>query len=249
MLKNWLLRACACVGLILPLNAPAEAETWVVGSMEDFAPFNYTLDGKYMGIDVQILEEAVAMIGVDLEHHPLPWKRALLDFDAGNLDAVFQLTPTPERFEKWNMVGPLRTTKTVFATTIDSSIQDVKAPQDLEGVVVGVVNGFTYDDDFDARTDIAREYSQDDFTNMRKLLLGRADVIVGGITTLNYIARELNAQEKIRFLPTPLVEHDRYIAFHKNQTGSEMSVRLQEALSQMHTSGRIPEIVQNHLNK
>ncbi|MGJ8610272.1 MAG: substrate-binding periplasmic protein [Octadecabacter sp.] len=228
------------------VSGAACAETWIVGSMEGFAPFNYTVDGEYSGIDVQILNEAAAEIGVTLDHRPMPWKRALLDFDAGSLDAVFQLTPTPERFETWNLVGPLRNTSTVFVTLESSPVQDIESLDDLDDLVVGVVDGFTYEDGFDTRADLSREVSQDDFVNMRKLLLGRSDVIVGGYATLRYVAEELNALEKLRFLPSPLTEQERYIAFHRSPEGDEQARRLQAVLIQMHASGRIPEIVRLH---
>lgn len=226
-----------------------KAESWVVGSMEGFAPFNYTVGEEYVGIDVQILNEAAQSIGVVLNHQPLPWNRALLDFQIGNLDALFQLAPTPERFDKWHMVGPLRRTRTVFVTHKDSLLQDVRSLDDLEGLVVGVVAGFTYEDRFDHHPDLAREVSKDDFTNIRKLLLGRSDVIVGGYATLSHVAEELNASDMLRFLPTPLVEQDRYIAFPRDERGAGQAVRLQEALEQMHRAGRIEDIVQKHTSR
>jgi polar amino acid transport system substrate-binding protein len=67
---NWLLSMLAGVGISLSLVGPGTAETWVVGSMEGFAPFNSTVDGEYSGIDVQILDEAAAEIGVTLDHRP-----------------------------------------------------------------------------------------------------------------------------------------------------------------------------------
>jgi polar amino acid transport system substrate-binding protein len=233
---------------VLALVGHARAESWVVGSMEGFAPFNYTVGEDYVGIDVQILNEAAESIGVVLNHQPLPWNRALLDFQIGNLDALFQLAPTRERFDKWHMVGPMRRTRTVFVTHKDSPLQDIQSLQDLEGLVVGVVAGFTYEDRFDHHPDLVREVSKDDFTNIRKLLLGRSDVIVGGYATLSHVAAELDASDALRFLPTPLVEQARYIAFPRDERGAAQAVRLQEALEQMHSSGRIEEIVEMQIS-
>ncbi len=236
---NRLLQIVTAICLLGTMMRTVQAETWVVGSMEGFAPFNYSIEGEYSGIDVQILNEAAARIGVSLDHRPLPWKRALLDFETGQLDAVFQLAPTPERFQKWNMVGPLRRTRTVFVTLKDSPIQDVHRLSDLDGFVVGVVSGFTYEAHFDLYQPLQREASLDDFTNLRKLLLGRSDLIVGGYETLHYVASELNALDKLKFLPTPLAEHARYIGFHRSPEGDDMARRLQAELERMQAN-RIP---------
>jgi polar amino acid transport system substrate-binding protein len=242
-----LLRVVPALLALVLAPADAVAETWVAGSMDSFAPYNHTQDGECVGSDVQILDEAAASIGVTLEHHPLPWKRALLDFRAGNLDAVFQLAPTPERVEQWNMVGPLRRTRTVFVTRADSPLRDIATLDDLQGLVVGTVAGFTYDGGFDDRTDMIREASKDEFTNVRKLLLGRSDVIVIANPALNFVVEELNARDKLRILPTPLADEDRYIAFHRTPEGDLRARRLQQAIESLHASGRIQEIILSHV--
>lgn len=255
--RPWIAKAAAPLVATLLIAAPvgrAETvtegwrETWAVGSMAGFAPYNHTVDGTYTGLDVEILNEAAQSINVALNHRPLPWNRALLDFEMGNLDAVFQLAPSPERFKRFHMVGPLRTTRTVFMTRIDSSLQDFAELDELSDLVVGIVAGFSYEDSFDTDESILKEPSEDDFTNMRKLLLGRVDVIVGGYASLAYVARALEAEDQVRFLPTPLVEQARYIAFPRDQRGAAQAERLQKALDAMHGSGRVASIVEGYVN-
>ncbi|WP_058316576.1 substrate-binding periplasmic protein [Cognatishimia activa] len=226
------------------------AETWVVGSQKDVPPFNYfDAQGTYVGIDVDILEEAAALAGVTLAHRPMPWRRALLDFESGQLDAVFQLTPTPERFAKWNMVGPLRSTRTVFITRVGSSIEDIETVNDLNGHVLGTVAGYTYGHEIDEDTNLNKEISTDDYGNVRKLLLGRVDVIVGGQTTLLSVIDDLKARDKIRILPTPLVIRDRFIAFPKDDRGSAMAKRMQTALDELRLKGRIAAIIAGYVDQ
>lgn len=243
-----LFRVAVCTLAVFYVSL-ATAEVWTVGSQEDFVPYNYTQGQDYTGIDVEILETASNSIGVTLEHFPTSWRRALLEFDSGNLDAIFQLTPTPERFRKWHMVGPLRTTKTVFMVRKDSTLNDVGDLTDLLDLVVGVVAGFTYGHEFDTDDRIVKEQSVDDFTNVRKLLLGRSDVIVGGRETLTYVARELNAQDKLRLLPTPLVETARYIAFRRTPDGALKAERLQAELNRMTKEGLVQAIIESFLGR
>lgn len=225
------------------------AEVWTAGSQEDFVPFNYQSEDRYVGIDVEILDAAAQQIGVTIDHRPSAWRRALLDFEAKKLDSVFQLTPTKERFEKWNMVGPLRMTQTVFLTRNDMPIDDIVSLSELDGKILGVVSGFTYGHFLDFDTTIIREESVDDFTNVRKLLLGRSDLIVGGRATLAFVVRELNAEDKVKFLPTPLVERARYIAFHKDEAGNDKARRLQKAIDDLREAGTISEIIGKYVNR
>lgn len=240
-------RLIAFIAALALSASAAGAETWKVGSQDSFVPYNFVQDGEYTGIDVEILESAANSINVTLRHFPTTWRRALLDFEAGKLDALFQLTPTHERFRKWHMVGPIRTTQTVFMTRTDSQIVDIKGLPDLSDLVVGVVAGYTYGHKFDDDPQIEKEPSVDDFTNVRKLLLGRSDVIIGGRETLNYIVRELNAQDKVRILPTPLTVRDRYVAFHKTPEGLDKARRLQAQLDKMADDGVLQAIINRFL--
>lgn len=240
-LRGFIFSVCASLGTL------ASAEVWVVGSQDGFAPYNYLENGRYTGIDVEILRSAAESMGVTLEHVPTTWRRALLDFDAGRYDALFQLTPTDERFRSWHMVGPLRTTQTVFMTRADTDIEDIKALSDLEEMVLGVVASYAYAPELDNDTTIAKEVSVDDFANVRKLLLGRSDVVVGGRASLKYVVRELNAQDKVRFLPTPLVVSNRYIAFQRTPEGYTKAQRMQVELDRMRTDGVISDILESFL--
>lgn len=228
---------------------PVLAETWRVTSMEGFGPFNYTKDGEYTGIDVIILNEAASNIGVKLDHTPLPWKRAIFNFEHNEFDAIFQLAPSEERLAKFNMIGPLRKTRTVFAVTSQSPINSFSVLADLSGLTVGVVSGFVYEEDFDKDVTIIKEEAPDDFSNIRKLLLGRVDIVVGGEATIKYVAKELAATKKLRILTQPLAQQERYIGFHKTLDGDDKGKRLQYEIDNMHASGRIKQIIEEQLSE
>lgn len=217
--------------------------------MEEFPPYNYMNKGRFVGADIDILTEAAMRLGIGMRFVPLPWRRALLAPDMGEADGLFQLTPTPERYRSWLMTGPLRATRMVFVVMADAPLRDFTNLDDLSGLSVGVVDGFSYTPGFDVATHFRHEGSVDDETSLRKLLLHRADVIVGGEANLRHAMRKLAVRDRVRTLPTALDIQGRYVGFSRTPAGQEKSDRLGAVLTRMHTEGRIAAILRSRLGK
>lgn len=217
--------------------------------MDEFAPYNYLDHGRFVGADIDILADAALRLGIRMNFVPLPWRRALLAPGMGEADGLFQLAPTPERFRSWLMVGPLRTTRLVFVVMADSPLHDFTGLAALAGLSVGVVNGFTYTPAFDGSSHFRHEGSVDDETGLRKLLLRRADVVVGGEANLRHAMRKLAVENRVRVLPTALDVRGRYVGFPRTAAGGEKAERLGIVLRAMHAEGRIAAILRRSLGR
>ena len=225
----------------------APQERWRLYAMEDFPPYSYVAEGRFRGIDVEILDQAAAALGVRLDYAPLPWRRALLAFDINADDGLFQLAPTEERARKWLMVGPIRNTVIVSVVRADSPLAGrFSGLEDLRGRRVGVVRGFTYFEAFDRAGYFVRESSIDERVSLRKLLLGRIDVAVMGRANARHVIRSLAMEKELSVLATPLFREGRYIAFHRNATGLDRSLRLQRELVRLHSNGTVATILNRY---
>lgn len=223
---------------------PARAEQWRVGSMEHFVPFNFLLeDGRYGGLDTEILDAVFARIGVTPHHAPRAWKRAVAEFERGDTDMLFQLSPKPERFKDYLMIGPIRWTKTVFAVPRTSAVEDVTDLSDLSGRTVAVVQEFFYSQDFQDERGFTRVVVYNDTEALRLLSRARVEFAVGGQATLSYLAREIGVQDQIRFLPTPLVVNPRYVAFPRTEDGATNAIAFDRALEDLRADGTLDRIL------
>lgn len=251
MSRRYLLSAlvggAAC--LAAPAILRAQPEIWTMVGMDEFAPYNHIEKGRFVGADIDILTEAAARMGIGMHFVPLPWRRALLAPDMGEADGLFQLAPTPQRFRNWLMTGPLRTTRIVFVVMADAPLADFTNLDDLVGLSVGVVDGFSYTPAFDSATHFHHEGSVDDETSLRKLLLRRADVIVSGEANLHHAMRKLEIKDRVRILPTALDIQGRFVGFSRTAAGQEKHDRLAPVLTQMHVEGRIPAILRERLGE
>ena len=258
MTRRQSLRLAGAGALGLALAAPALAQVenrdWTMVAMEDFPPYNYYAAQKFIGIDVDILFEAAHLLGVKIKIQPLPWPRAILTFEAGGADGIFQVSPSAYRFANWSMTGPMRLTRLCFAVKADDPRVTLAADDPLgrydmtlmAGHTVGVVNGFIYDPRFDQATGFAREGSIDDTTSLRKLMLGRVSTVLGGDANLRFAAKQLGILDSIRILKPPLAIVPRYTGFGKDAAGVEKARLMQRAYAELTRSGRVDRILAAH---
>lgn len=230
--------------LIMTLAAlgSAQAETWVVVSDENFPPYNFWQNGQRAGIDHEIAEAVLTHIGVKGEHLAVPWSRVLLSLDENKVDMAFQLVGNPERFAKYVMIGPFRTASWMFAVPMDSKMKEWETYEDLRGLTVGVVQGFSYAPDFNSAQFLTKETSIDNMTLIRKLVQKRIDITVGDPNVLGYFASAHGVFDRLRFLPKPLGTGDRYFAFPKQR--AEQAERFRIGLTQLKENGNIQTILE-----
>ncbi|WP_311758127.1 substrate-binding periplasmic protein [Paracoccus broussonetiae] len=245
--RQFVLTAAMWPALSAPAIARGTDPAWRMVAMDYFPPYNYVSGGRFMGIDVDIMAEAARDMGVRIEFVPLPWRRSLMAFQSGEVDGMFQLAPTAQRFRDWQMVGPMRSTRVVLATLAGSGVQDFTGIADLRGRVIGTVNGFTYTPEFNTAPHFTREGSVDDETSLRKLLLGRVELIVGGQPNILHAADKLGMRDAIRILPTPLDVQPRYTGFLRDPARLEKAALLQDSLARMQMDGRIDAILHRNL--
>ena len=140
-----LVRVGLCL-LAMAIPSWAWANPLQVGIDHSFPPFTYEEgEDNYKGLHVEILTGALERAGLSYEIRGYPWKRIVLLADRGDLDIAVPFRHKPERFEKYNMVGPFTETgsRTFFFGRKDSGIHWEELP-DLEAVTIGLIDGFRY---------------------------------------------------------------------------------------------------------
>ena len=229
------------LGLLMMATAVRAGEQWTVVCEEEFPPYNYVDGGKKTGIDTEIVYAVLKQLDVTAVHELLPWNRVIASLDQNQADLAYQLAGTPERFERYAMVGPHRVGKTVFAIPADSTL-GYATLEDLKGKTIGVVQGFSYTKEFNEAGYLTKDTSA---TNnemlVRKLAAKRYDVIIGDASTLGFLAARLKLADQIRFLPKVYQEVPRYIAFPKQR--ADKAERFRVALEAVKARGEIDAIL------
>lgn len=248
-LRKWYHGAFAALFLLIALivsSNGARAEVWIVASLDNFPPYNFTLKGKRTGLDTEIVNTALARIGVLPVHQALGWQEVLDNLEKDKLDLAFQFVGTAARFEKYHMIGPIRSGETVFMARADSDI-NFETLEDLKDVPIGYVQGFTYTPEFDKASFLNKVPASGDLSNIRRLLNGRVDLVIGDYHALMFFADQEAKLTKVKVLPKTLGTVKRYFAIPKSRT--DKADRFKAALEEMRQDGTLDQIIASWRNR
>lgn len=113
----------------------------IIATDTTFAPFEFTDEnGKFVGIDVELLAAIAEDQGIKYELTPLGFSAAVAALESGQADAVIAgMSITEERQEKYNFSNPYYDSGVVMG--IAATNNDVKGYADLNGKTVAVKSG------------------------------------------------------------------------------------------------------------
>ncbi len=131
----------AMVFVLACFPACGSGDKYIIATDTTFAPFEFMGDdGKYVGIDIELLEAIAADQGFKYDLQPLGFKAAVTALETGAADAVIAgMSINEERKEKFNFSDPYYDSGVVMAIAADNN--DVKGYADLKDKTVAVKNG------------------------------------------------------------------------------------------------------------
>lgn len=214
---------------------------WIIACETDFPPYNFIDNqGNKTGLDTELISAVLKHLNVNFEIKTFPWKRVVYSLDNNYVDCAFQFVGKPERFEKYWMIGPLRSGITLFAVKKDSSIRDYTSLQDLTPYAIGYALGYSYTPEFDSALFLKKEELRNNTLLVNALVHNRVDLMIGDLNTLSYTAKNNGQYSEIRFLPTILKEVPRYIAFpRERKEQAELFAQGLESIKENGTYARI----------
>ena len=215
-MKKW-------VGLFMTLlyvSFPATAQERKVMRVgfEDYLPSASIKYGKAIGIDVELVVAAMNAVGVDVQFYMFPWSRCLHMLDYNQLDAVIPMVYSKERDEKYTLGSSLRTRANVVVLSKHVS-KDVRSLRDLDGMTIGVGQGYAISMEFDEAKNFRKELVATSGETyeflLRKVATGRNDGVVIDTSVVSAMARKLSIENdvKISSLRFPKATH---VGFSKN---------------------------------
>ena len=118
--------------------------------------------------------------------------------------------------------------------------------EDLKGLKVGLLRGYTYGTNFDKSTLFVKETGNSHESNLKKLAFGRLDVYPCDKLVGIYIAMKNNLISQLEILPVPLKTMDGHIGFTKGKHQDVMN-KINKIIIEMHQNGEIEQIINQYL--
>ena len=247
-MKKLILIVC---GLIISTPLFAQSIDDLVFITEDYAPLNFSKNGKVQGISVDVMVEMLKVAGSKKTREDIslqPWARGYKQVQAMKNTALFAMSRTEAREELFKWVGPIIPSNIVLVAKKSRGIK-INSVEDISQFnKIGVVR-----DDIGEQMLLELGVPKENLhrtnsgMNTAKMLdKERVDMWAYGRVVALWNIKELGFNPGDYEEVYILKESQQYFAFHKD-TESAVIAKLQTALDELRSNGKLKEIVSTYL--
>ncbi|MGE8502490.1 polar amino acid transport system substrate-binding protein [Ectopseudomonas oleovorans] len=237
-----------CIALLCLLSGVlARAEPYQLVT-EEWAPYNYQVDGQLTGISTEVVRAIMQLTGDDFEIVLLPSMRAAHVLQNRPRTIMFSLFRTPEREPLYKWVGPI-VEESIHPYQLASAAQPITSFEQLQQAPrittrhAGLVPDKLQSLGFRNLDRSAAESHQ----LYRMLLAGRTEVIVGDTDAgVAYYSQQLSiAPNTLRQIPVEVYRSSLYVAFSPDSDDALVAAWA-AALLKLRRSGELSRILRRY---
>ncbi len=211
----------------------------------DSAPPYRILGGSQpTGLYVEIINSVLSALHLKASYENMPMARALSSMEYGDIDMMLGPIKTPEREEFMNYLVEIplpRENKVIF---IRPDSMNINSRRDLYSLLLGVLRGAVYSEDFNLDTSF-RKYEVTDYSKGLKMVeLGRLDGIIIPERQGSYLIRELKITLKKSTFNIPGLES--YITISKKSPIVNLIPQIVSTYKDLRKSGVIDKIIETY---
>ena len=232
---------------LLSSAPPGRTEERVSLATLNWAPY-VGRDLPDLGFTSEIVRRAFERAGYRVEITFMPWARVLRRVARGDSDAMYPAYHSADRARTFALSNPFAWSYLVFYKRVEAEI-DYTRLRDLEGYRIGVVRGYVNSPAFDRAGYLTKEPTDNDESNLRKLLRGRIDLAVIDLYTARHLLehRIPGGAGRLEPLEPPLQVKPLFLGVSKRVPAYRTVVAdFNRALSGMTSEGVLEEIRRKH---
>ena len=234
--------------MLTPARAAAEGETYIVATDITFAPFEFQDEqGKFVGIDIDLLNEIAANQKFNVTIKPLGFDAALQAVQANQADGVIAgMSITDERKKVFDFSDPYFESGVQMAVLEDN--QDIKSYADLKGKRVAVKNGTegaAFAESIKDKYGFQIVSFADSSSMFEEVKTGNSVAVFEDYPVLNYNIQRGNGFKTV----TPKGKGSSYgFAVNKGRN-AELLAKFNAGLKELKGSGRYDQIIEKYLGE
>jgi len=203
-------------------------------------------DGKFTGLDIEIVSEIQKRVGNTDQIQLVPWTRGLKYLDVEPNTMLFSMARTKERSEFYQWIGPISDTAYGFYAKADSPIV-INSLDDAKKVAsIGVYRNDIRDQFLTKQGFTNLDRASNNFSNLKKLMAGRVVVIASTSLAIKSDTKKAGySLQDVKFLYA-FLKVPIYIAVSKN-TDAKIVANWNAALESMEKDGTLKAIFKKYL--
>ncbi|MCG8569226.1 MAG: transporter substrate-binding domain-containing protein [Spirochaetes bacterium] len=232
---------------LIPIFLNADKNQLIV-VFEEWPPYQYTENNQVIGTDTEILQEVLKQMNIEPVFLSLSWARALLYVETGEADIIFSLSLTEKRQDFLYFVKePISSEKTVFYSHISEKFV-IQSLADIKGKRVDIQKDHHYPEVFNQYHNYIQTISNDIPNQLRKLLTGRCDLIIGNELVIIAQARKMNIYKQLKLVDYTVAEEPLYVGFSKKGSilAKEQAETFSSILKQLKEEGFVKRVIDKY---
>ncbi len=220
---------------------------------QDFAPFNYEIEGVVSGPGSDMIRQVCLKIDVKCSFSLLPWRRAQQEVKKGVANGMFVIGWNKARAEWVHFSPPILKTEYGFFTHSGSGLT-YKTLKDVAGLTVAVFGPSNTSNTLRALqtkmiaeglTPINIDIRPDDEAGFKKLALMRVDAVFSNRDVGYALAAKLGVGHKVRYAGKTK-ELNYYIGFAADHTERALLKKFNAAFKELDQAGVIRKILDKY---
>ena len=247
-LKNYRCMLLMPLILLFSSNIAQSAQTVIV-AFSEFPPYKMFVDGKHLGIDVDILQEIAKQMDFKLEFKNGTLEDCLRMMKQGEADLMTSLLRRVEREPYIVYVQPryrARSDKVFYVLKERQKL--IRTYDDLKMLKIGVKGGTSYAQAFDNDKELNKLPAQSIKINIAKLAAGQIDTFITTDTEGDYWIKKLGLKDRITKTPFKFSQLDPiYIGISKKSAFAEETKRFGRILKDLVDKGVVQRTVDKYL--
>ncbi|MFO7788393.1 MAG: transporter substrate-binding domain-containing protein, partial [Halospina sp.] len=211
-------------------------------------------DSDRPGFMIEIAREVFGGHGYDVDYQLMPWGRTLIAGREGSIHAIVgaYVGDAPDFVFPVNAQGRIGPAAMFTRSESDWVYEGLES---LESVDLGTILDYDYGDALNSYIDANNSgYRVQVMTgvsplrnNIRKLLMGRIDVVVEAEPVFLYEAAELGVRDQVRYAGSAGSPEEAYIAFSPAiDNAGEYAEMLSEGMEALRASGELQRIMERY---
>ncbi|MCT8975355.1 transporter substrate-binding domain-containing protein [Clostridium sp. CX1] len=214
-----------------------------------FAPFEFQKDGKYTGIDIELLEAISKTEGFEYELKPMDFKGIIPALQSNQIDgAIAGMSITDERKKVLDM------SEGYFESGVSAVVKKdndkIKTESDFKGKVVAVkkgTSGSKYAEENKDKLGFTVKYFNDSPSMMQEVKNGNADLAFEDYPVVGY-AITVDENSGLKIVGDKLTKQDYGFAVKKG-SNKELMDAFNDGLKKLKESGEYDKIIQKYIKK
>jgi len=227
-------------------TSASSGKKYVFATDATYPPFEFEKDGKYVGIDIDLIHAIAKEEGFEVEVKPMDFKGIIPGITSKQLDgAIAGISITEERKQVVDFSEPYYQAGLSLVVRADN--ETIKSPEDLKGKIIAIKKGTTgakFADELGKKYGATVKYFDDTPSMFQEVVNGNADATLEDYPVIAYkIAVDTNTKLKI---VGDRLNGDHYgIAVAKGN--KELLDKINSGLKKLKENGKYDEIVKTYL--